>query len=408
MLPFGKLADRKGFKNIYLIGFAIFLISSLLCGLSSGLTELVTFRAVQGIGGAMIFTVIMTFIPIYLPPNMRVSAIGFTTLTAAAGVGLGPPIGGFITTLIGWRWIFFVNIPVCLASVWAIWKFIPTEYPKSVDAKFDYTGSFFFMVSIIAFLFAINMGREFGWTSPTILGSCTASVIFTAAFFFRERHIDYPILDLHFFQNRSFNFALLALIVSLMTFGGVLFLFPFLLIDYMQLTPHAAGMIMMLLAVGQLVSPWTGLLTSRFGIVQICIIGLALGCIPSIIFLFLNDTTSIFIIMISLGLFSFTQGISKAPNISLLMESVPLDKKSAVSSIVTLCRSLSIALGVLFFETIFSDSIPHGISLSNQRLSDGISHVRELHSGFFNAFLFCLFLSILSVIFMSMLRRKKV
>lgn len=143
MLPMGKLADMKGVRMVYLAGFAVFLLGSLACGVSSHIDELIAFRAFQGIGGAMLFTVMMSFIPIYLPPGRRIFATGLVTTAAAAGVGLGPPLGGWLASTVGWRWIFFVNIPFCLAAIIAGRRFIPAAFPRISDRRFDFAGAVF-------------------------------------------------------------------------------------------------------------------------------------------------------------------------------------------------------------------------------------------------------------------------
>ncbi|MEA3265360.1 MAG: MFS transporter, partial [Candidatus Fermentibacteria bacterium] len=108
LLFFGKLGDIRGFRGIYTSGFAVFTIGSLMCGLSKGMTLLLVARAVQGLGGAMLFSVMMATVSSFLPEGSRGKGIGTVTLAAAVGIALGPPLGGFIATAFNWRWIFLV------------------------------------------------------------------------------------------------------------------------------------------------------------------------------------------------------------------------------------------------------------------------------------------------------------
>jgi EmrB/QacA subfamily drug resistance transporter len=407
MLPFGRLADMKGIRRTYLAGFIIFLVGSFLCGISQGFGGLLAFRAVQGIGGAMIFTVMLAFFPIHLPPDMRPKAIGFATAAAAAGVGLGPPIGGWITAFIGWRWIFFVNVPICIASILAIKKYIPSVLPATKKSSFDYIGSFCSLTAMILFLFSVNMGRELGWNSPIILSCFALFLIMLVAFCVQERRIAYPLMDFALFRDRNILFPFLAFNASMMTVGGVLFLFPFYLQEFRGLNPHVSGMIMMPIALGQFVGPFSGVLTGRFGVIKVCIAGLLLGCLSFILFLFLDENTPVLFIVAMLCLFGFAQGIGKAPNLTFIMNYAPTDKRGLASSLITLSRSLAVALGVLFFETVFSDSIPHFVSAANIHISNGVSQVGELHQGFLNTNIFGIFISVLAAAFMFSVRTNK-
>ena len=405
MLPFGKLADIKGIKTVYQAGFIAFLIGSLLCGVSTSIAELIGSRAVQGIGGAMLFTVMMTFIPIYLPPERRAKVTGLVTTAAAVGVALGPPLGGWITAFLGWRWIFFVNLPLCLAALFATRKFIPSTFPRSATRRFDYRGSVSSFGALIFFLYAVNMGREHGWNSPIILSSFALSLVLAMAFILRQLRIDHPLIDLRLFKDKVMLLSLLSFSASLMTVGGVLYLFPFYLEEYRKLGTHEAGMIVMLVSLGQFIGPCTGKLSERFGTRRLCIIGMLLGLGSFILFLQFDFLTSVAFIVISLGLFGLSQGLSKSPNVTLILGRAQPGSSNTVSSIMSVCRSLSTALGILFFETIFSDSVPHHISTRNLPLHAGITHLSQLVPGFQNAFFFGAFISLLAIILMLSTRK---
>ena len=399
MLPFGKLADIKGIKLVYQAGFVVFMIGSLLCGTSANINELIAFRSLQGLGGAMLFTVMMSFVPIYLPPERRIKAMGLVTTAAAAGVALGPAIGGWITAFIGWRWIFFVNIPFCLAAIVATRQSIPSAYPRTTDTRFDYLGAVISFAALVLFLFAVNMGLEFGWLSPVILSCFASSALLTVLFVIQQRKCDHPLLNLQLFNDKVMLFSMLAFSFSLITVGGVMFIFPFYLEEYRQLDTHVAGAIMMLPSLGQFIGPFTGGIVKRFGAWALCMSGMAVGVCSFFIFIDLGPASLIAIIVVSLGLFGLSQGLSKSPNTALIMSCAPPGGSSSVSSLMSLCRSLSMALGVLFFETIFSDSIPHHVSINNSHLAV-ITDSQQLAPGFLNAFLLGTAISVVAIVFM--------
>jgi len=402
MLPMGRLADIKGIKKIYLAGFAVFLAGSLACGLSMNIGELIAFRAFQGIGGAMLFTVMMSFIPIYLPPSRRVFATGLVTMAGALGVGLGPPLGGLISSCLGWRWIFFVNVPFCLAALIGGLRGIPSVFPQTPERRFDFAGAAFSFMAFIFFLVAVNKGLEWGWASPLILTLFGASGLMLILFVLREKKIRYPLIDFQLFRDRVILFGLLSVSASFLTIGGVLFIFPFYLIECRGLDARIAGFIMIFLSVGNFAGPYTGRLTERFGVRAVCLAGLTAGVLSFLLYLGLGYASPLPYICLALGLFGLAQGISKAPYITVIMNCAPPAGKNAVAGILSLCRSLSIALGVLFFETIFSESIPAAVSLSDTHLAALIKHPGELAAGFHNAFLFGALASVLAVVFMVM------
>jgi len=406
MLRMGKLADMKGIKKVYLAGFVIFFLGSLACGVSVSLGQLVAFRAFQGIGGAMLFTVMMSFIPIYLPPHRRVFATGLVTTAAAAGVGLGPPLGGWLATTLGWRWIFFVNLPFCAAAVAAGCRFLPSAFPLSADKRFDFAGAVLSFLAFVFLLFAVNKGLEWGWTSPAILACFCASGLTLALFIRRQKKTDYPLVDFRLFRNRVISFGLLSVSISLLTMGGILFLFPFYLIEGRGLDAHSAGLIMVLVSAGSFAGPCTGRLADRFGAVRVCYAGLALGVASFVLFLGLGHDSPLLDIGLALGLFGLSQGLSKAPSIALIMNAAPPGEKNDLAGILSLCRSLSIALGVLFFETIFSEAIPAGISQNDTHIAAAIAHPRELAAGFTGDFVFGILVSLLAVGFMIAARNK--
>lgn len=405
MLPFGKLADIKGIKLVYQAGFVVFMIGSLLCGTSANIYELIAFRSLQGLGGAMLFTVMMSFVPIYLPPERRIKAMGLVTTAAAAGVALGPAIGGWITSFIGWRWIFFVNIPFCLAAIYSTRQWIPSAYPRTTDTRFDYLGAIISFAALVLFLFAVNMGREYGWLSPIILSCFASSAILTVLFIIQERKSDHPLLNLKLFNDKVMLFSMLAFSSSLITVGGVMFIFPFYLEEYRQLDSHVAGTIMMLPSLGQFIGPFTGSISKRFGAWMLCMAGMAVGIGAFFIFMKLDSVSSIATIVVSLGLFGLSQGLSKSPNAAMIMSCAPPGGSSSVSSLMSLCRSLSMAFGVLFFETIFTDSIPHHVSLNNTNLAV-ITDAKELAPGFTNAFLLGTAISVVAIVFMWLRRAR--
>lgn len=398
LLLFGKLGERWGITQVFLIGFAVFTAGSLLCGLSQSLPGLIAWRALQGVGGSMIFAVMLAFPGLYLPAHKRAAAMGVLTMVSALGVAVGPPVGGLLTSTLGWHWIFFVNIPIGVAALIAGSFWLPRRHPACSERGLDVIGAVLSFVALGSVLLALNMGREWGWTSARILGLFAVALCGGLAFVLRQRRTAHPLLDLGLFGSRRFTLATAAFLIAMATSGGVMFLFPFYLQELRGLTPVVAGAILMVNAAGQFAGPWSGRLADRYGARAVCGAGLALSVVAFGLFCLLNDVSPLWFIVVSLGLFGVSQGLNKAPNITMALDDVPTAGKPQAGSVISVARSLGLALGIVAFETLFSDGIMRaakldGVSVKTARIPHAL-----LQHGFTVAFLFGVGLSIAALI----------
>ena len=405
LLLFGKLGEIWGISRIFLLGVAVFTVGSLLCGLSPSLVHLVGWRALQGVGGSMIFAVMLVFPGLYLPAGKRAAAMGVITTAAALGVAAGPPLGvaagpplgGLLTSTLGWHWIFFVNLPIGAAALVAGIAWLPRRQPACADGRVDLPGATLSFLALLFLLLPLNMGREWGWFSATTLATLAVGLGCALAFVLREWRARHPLLDLRLFAHRNFSLATTAFLVAMATTGGVLFLFPFYLQVQRGLTPFVCGAVLMVIAGGQLLGPWAGGLADRYGSRSVCSAGLMLSALAFALFCLLNDLTAIWFIVLALSLFGLSQGLNKAPNINLAMEDVPALSKPLAGSVISVARSLGLAVGVVAFETVFSEAIPHRVSVEN--VSVQAAHVDPglLQHGFTVAFLLGVALSLLAL-----------
>ena len=205
LMVFGKIGDIYGGRRVLLAGLALFTISSFFCGMTSNLWQLLVMRCLQGIGGAMIFSVLIALATLHTPASKKGQAIGYIMLTAALGVSLGPTVGGFIANYFGWRYIFFINVPLGIVAIAAGFFFLPRHHPPALDRRFDLLGAFYQTAFLLLLIFGVNQGLEYGWTSLPILSSLGGSLIMALLFVLRELKIDYPIIDLKLFANRDTN-----------------------------------------------------------------------------------------------------------------------------------------------------------------------------------------------------------
>ncbi len=398
LLLFGKLGERWGITRVFLIGFAVFTAGSLLCGLSQSLPGLIAWRAVQGVGGSMIFAVMLAFPSLYLPAPRRAAAMGVLTMVSALGVAVGPPLGGLLSSTLGWHWIFFVNIPIGVAALSAGYYWLPRRHPAGSDRGLDVIGAVLSFVTLLSLLLALNMGREWGWTSARILGLFAVALCGAVAFVLRERRTAHPLLDLELFRSRRFSLATAAFLIAMATTGGVMFIFPFYLQELRGLAPVAAGAILMVNAAGQFAGPWSGRLANRYGARAVCGAGLALSVVAFALFCLLNDVSPLWFIVVSLGLFGLSQGLNKAPNLTMALDDVPTAGKAQAGSVTSVARSLGLALGIAAFDALFSDGITLAAKLDGVSLGTAQIPHAVLQTGFTVAFLFGVGLSIAALL----------
>lgn len=223
----GKLSDMYGRKRFYMTGLLLFLIGSLLCGVSQSMTELILFRGLQGIGGGMMaantFALLFTLMPV--GQVARVQSL-FMSVLAMSSI-LGPSIGSFITSQWEWRWIFFINAPLGIAALLIIGFVMRDKKPDSaVRLKIDYTGAALLVTTTVSILLALKMGgSNYAWSSWPIIGLFAAGIAALTAFLLVERRAAEPILPLGMFRNRTVaGTAGVTFVQGVMMFGALLYI----------------------------------------------------------------------------------------------------------------------------------------------------------------------------------------
>jgi EmrB/QacA subfamily drug resistance transporter len=204
LLVFGSLGDRLGRRRIFSIGFAVFTVASLLCGLASDPTVLNFFRALQGVGGAAMFATSLALIAQEFEGSERASAIGIWGATVGGAVAIGPLVGGAITDGLGWEWIFFVNVPIGVGAIFLTETRL-ANIAASDPQPIDWPGLATFSLSLFALIFGLIRGNSEGWSSPQILVSLIGAGVLMAAFIGIEMRRENAMLDLGLFRVPAFG-----------------------------------------------------------------------------------------------------------------------------------------------------------------------------------------------------------
>jgi EmrB/QacA subfamily drug resistance transporter len=206
LLASGSLADLLGRRLVFVTGIVVFVIASFVCGLADSPTTLNVSRAVQGLGAAMMFATSLALIAQEFAPNERGTAIGLWGATTGFAVAVGPVVGGVITEHLGWEWIFFVNVPVGLATMAMTLTQVP-EGERDTSARIDWAGLVTFSGALFCLVLALIRGNDHGWGSALILGLLAASALLMAAFGAVELRTERPMLDLRLFRIPAFTGA---------------------------------------------------------------------------------------------------------------------------------------------------------------------------------------------------------
>jgi EmrB/QacA subfamily drug resistance transporter len=322
LVPFGKIADIYGRKKVFLYGITVFSFASLMMTMVNSPGMLITVRAFQGLGSAMIFgTGIAMITSVYLPGE-RGKALGIYITSVYIGLSVGPFLGGIMTQHLGWRSIFFVNVPLGLAAILLIrWK-LKGEWAECMGDKFDLKGSIIYGLSIVSLMYGFSV-------LPNIKGASliTVGIIGTIVFILYEREIPSPVLDINILaKNRVFALSNLSALINYSATYAVTFLLSLDLQYTKGFTPQHAGFILIAQPVFQaMISPIAGKLSDSIEPRIIASTGMTLTATGLFFLTFLSETTPLWYIIGILVVLGIGFGLFSSPNTNVIMSSV--DKK---------------------------------------------------------------------------------
>src|SRR5215213_8529431 len=222
MLTGGKLADAYGRRLMFVLGIAVFTLSSLACGLATSEEMLIGARIVQGAGAALMNPATLSIIAATFPPKERGMAIGIWAGVAALALAIGPLVGGLLTEHLDWSWIFFVNVPVGAVAIAASYLLI-TESKDETHESLDLPGLATSALGLFALTYGLIEANGYGWTSPRIIGSFVIAAVSLVAFVQLERRQRAPMLDLSLFRSGTYAGANVAMLLVALAMFGVFF-----------------------------------------------------------------------------------------------------------------------------------------------------------------------------------------
>jgi EmrB/QacA subfamily drug resistance transporter len=397
LLTFGRLADMIGRKPIFLIGLVVFILGSALSGLAPSLLLLILARLFQGIGGGLIFAVNVAMITSTFPSNERGLALGLNAVVVSLGVAAGPTFGGIITQYLSWRWIFYVNVPVCILVLLAALYFYREQRPQWQHKRFDPLGAAVLAIGLASLTLGLSFGQEWGWFSTGTLAALGISVVMLSAGVYVEAHVEHPILNLSLVSNRVFAFANISFILCMMALFAPGFLLPFYFEELRGFSTIQTGMMLTPLPLTiAVVAPLSGSLADRLGSRWLSPLGLAIACFGLFLLSQINAQSSSWDIIWRLAVTGTGQGLFMSPNTRTMMGAAPQEAQGEASGLLATGRVIGQSMSVALSGTVFAAlggatagallSSPHVHSLPLTSLS-GLQHT--FVSSFHAALLVC-------------------
>jgi EmrB/QacA subfamily drug resistance transporter len=359
LIPLGRLADQRGRVRFYLLGTVVFVAGSLLAGLSVSGTMLIGSRIVQGAGAALLTATSAAIVTAVFPPQERGRALGINVMAVYLGLSVGPPLGGFLVDALGWRWIFFVNVPIGLVVlVWG-WLLLPRTERQGEAPRADFAGAALLGTFLICLLVPLTFAPEWGWAASRTTALLGVALLALAGFVAVERRVSSPVLDLELLvHNRLFATANLAALLNYMALYAVGVLTAIFL-EVVQGRPASeTGWLLLsqplLMAA---LSPFSGRLSDRIGSRVLATGGMVAVALGMVLLGTMPDGAGTAQVMASLAVVGLGMAAFSAPNTSAIMGSVRRDQLSVASAFLGTMRTTGQALSVALLGGIAASQL---------------------------------------------------
>ncbi len=368
----GALGDHYGRKKIFAIGVVIFSLSSLWCGLSPDIHQLIAARAFQGIGSAVLVPGSLAIITSSFRQEKRGKAIGTWAAFTALMTALGPLLGGWLAEHISWRWVFFINVPISVLVIITLIKFVPEIKNTEQKSKLDLVGGLLITLSLGCIVFGLVESSNHGFSNPFILPSIIIGIIFFGVFIYHEKKVENPLVPLDLFKSTVFTGGNIVTFFLYSALSGAIFFVPFNLVQIQGYSATQAGAAFLpLLIILFLLSRWSGSIVDKYGAKPPLVIGPIISAVGYLMLTEIdmsisNYWNSFLPAMIVLGL-----GMSAtiAPLTTAVMNAANVEHSGVASginnSVGRIAGVLSIAVLGLFMFTTFSGNINKELQTSS-------------------------------------------
>jgi DHA2 family methylenomycin A resistance protein-like MFS transporter len=359
ILTAGALGDRFGAKRCFLVGFLVFTLASLGCGLAPNLAILVAARAVQGLGAAILVPCSLALLNhAFHDEHERTKAIGIWAAGASAALAAGPVMGGGLIASIGWRSIFFVNLPLGAIGIWLTWRYAE-ESTQTRGRALDLAGQFIGMFALADLAAAMIEGGALGWTRPLVLAAFLLFALAAVTFVWIEMKSQAPMLPLSLFKNQTFSATTLIGLLMNTAFYGLIFMLSLYFQQVKHYTPLATGMAFLPMTVIVLLANLSvGPIAKRIGLRAPILIGQALLATGCLALVGISQNTSYSALSVQLLAMGAGVGLTVPPMTSALLGTVGAKLSGVASGVLNASRQAGSVIGVALFGSLIEQQRP--------------------------------------------------
>ena len=403
ILIMGKLADRYGFRNIFLSGFLIFGIGSALCGFAPDIYILIGSRMIQATGAAMLSAVSPAIITRYLPDSARGKSLGYLIACSAVGYALGPGIGGMLAEYFSWRWIFYINLPIVIGGLVLGYYIIPKDSRHGALKKFDFLNASLFAVFLGGILASFAFYQVPGTPDSVLLALFLTGIAAGILFLIRDRKTHDPLFFTPLIKNSNFILGLITCFIITALFSGVTYLMPLYLVNSRHLDHFLAGLIMTVPAlISMFMAPASGSLADRYGSPVISAVSIGLAALGFLLICTFNPMTAIAVIIAAMIITRVSTAAFFGPNGRLIMGNCTEDTIGIGSGMMMAVRHAGLVCGIALFQSVFAirmyfEGIPRDGTPLVPRLTPALS-VLGYQAVYLTAFVLCVLVVILCLI----------
>ena len=356
---YGKLSDFFGRKPMLIIGIVLFLLGSILSGVSQTMEQLVVFRGVQGLGAGALFPIALAVIGDLFTPAERGKYQGLFGAVFGVAFLVGPFLGGVLTDNLSWHYIFFVNVPVGFVSLFLIWRLLPMVRPKDAKFTLDIAGVLTFTAAIVPVLIALTLAETSSWVDPAVLAWFAVGFVFLAIFIVVEYKAKDPMIPLDLFRNRTFAVSVFATFFAVFGFSILIIFLPlwFQIVQHASTTesgymlfPFLIGLIFSSIAAGQIVSR-----TGRYK--ALLAMGMVFMAVGVGLFTLLHGDTPYWAISVWMLLAGLGVGPTMAIFTLIVQNDVDFHRLGTATSDLTLMRQVGTSVGLTMAFTLFRDNL---------------------------------------------------
>jgi EmrB/QacA subfamily drug resistance transporter len=369
---YGKLSDIFGRRPLFMFGVSVFLIGSILSGLSQNMTMFIAFRGLQGLGAGALFPIALAIIGDIFAPSERGRYQGFFGAVFGVSTLVGPALGGLITDNFSWHWIFYVNVPIGAVVLYVIWRALPTHHERDADRHIDYLGAVLLAAALVPILIGFT-NKQFGeWTDPQVGGLIVLGLVLASAFVFIESRAREPIVPLGLFRNPSFTASVAAFFLAIMGFFAAVVFLPrwFQVVKGTsateagyQILPLLLGLIVAAISTGQIVSA-----VRRYK--TLTLLALVLEAVGLFLLTHIRPDTPAW----QLWLWMAVTGIGVGPTFAVftlvVQNAVPVRSLGAATSSLTLFQQVGGTIGLAITGTVLGSTLVE--ELPRQLVANGI------------------------------------